>query len=140
KRRTDKYLFTSKTLSLGSQITEGNHLYINHESNQWQEAVQILIQKMETLQELYGATTLMLRDLSATDLAMDDYMVDNGFFKIALPENYSIDDTCWNTKDEFVQQLSKRSKRHFKENIGRGFDLLKTTVHQTASDAEIEAY
>lgn len=137
KRKSNPYLFTSRTLSLGSQLTEGNHLYIDYASPMWKEALQILMQKMEQLQHTYKASTLMLRDLPAVDSRMDDFMVDNGYFKVHLPESYKTDVSSWNNEDEFYESLSKRSKRHFKENIRRHESRFSTVVSTQVSEPEL---
>ena len=140
RRKTDPYLFTSKTLSLGSQVTEGNHLYIDYSSPYWKESVGILLQRMEILQQQYDATTLMLRDLPAEDSQMDNLMVDNGFFKIALPDSYAVDVTGWTTEEDFHAGLSKRSRRHFRENILDHSDKFEVTVEKESSNEAIAEY
>lgn len=138
KRRTNPYLFTSRTLSLGSQLTEGNHLYVDYRSPFWKEALQLLMQKMEELQYNYKASTLMIRDLPSDDTRMDDFMVANGYFKVALPESYKLDLRTWSNEEEFYQNLSKRSKRHFKENIRRYAARFVTQVRSGLTASEIQ--
>ncbi|MBI3133447.1 MAG: aminotransferase class I/II-fold pyridoxal phosphate-dependent enzyme [Bacteroidetes bacterium] len=138
RRKTNPYLFTSRTLSLGSQLTEGNHLYINYESPLWKEALQLLIHRMEELQLLYKASTTMMRDLPADDVRMDDFMVENGYFKVVLPESYKADLSTWNNEQEFYETLSKRSKRHFKENIRRHADKFVTRITDQADEETLQ--
>jgi 7-keto-8-aminopelargonate synthetase-like enzyme len=140
RRKKDPYLLTSKTLSVGSQITEGHHLYVDFDSELWREALSMLLQKMEMLQVQYGATTLMLRDFPANDLRMDDFMVDNGFFRINLPETYAVKTSTFRTDEDFLSHLSKRSKRHFKENIMRHAHKFDVSADSVSSDQSIREY
>jgi 7-keto-8-aminopelargonate synthetase-like enzyme len=140
RRKKDPYLLTSKTLSVGSQITEGHHLYVDFDSILWREACSMLLQKMELLQVQYGATTLMLRDFPADDVRMDDFMVDNGFFRINLPGTYAVKTSTFQTDEDFLAHLSKRSKRHFKENIIRHAHKFEMTAETVSDDQAIRSY
>ncbi|MFT4601886.1 MAG: 7-keto-8-aminopelargonate synthetase-like enzyme/predicted N-acyltransferase [Arenicella sp.] len=111
--------YTSKFLCIGSMVSEGNHLYLVKTSPFWKEALQIFFTKVEELQKKYDASTTIIRDLPSDDILMDDIMVDNGFFKSAMPESFSVDVSKWNPENSFLETLSKRSKKHFKQNVRR---------------------
>jgi len=61
----------------------------------------------------------MLRDFYNKDSVFDDLMVDNGFFKISMPDTNRIESLGWKNNDDFYQQLSKNSKEHFRKKVRR---------------------
>lgn len=138
KRINDPYFFTSRTLSLGCQLTEGNHLYLDYESPLWKDALRTLFDRLEKLQNKYRASTVMLRDLPHNNQMLDEFMIANGFFKVALPESYLCETKNWTSEDQFYQQLSKRSKRHYRENIKRYDQELVVTRAKQVSPQELE--
>lgn len=124
-RNENEYFYTSTFLCVGSMISEGNHLFIDEKSNYFKSAIKLFFEKMEELQQLYKATTLLIRDLPNDNKIMDDIMVDNGFFKTEMPENFAVDISNWDINENYKTILSKRSKRHFKENVERYEHLFK---------------
>ncbi len=113
------YFYTSKFLCAGSMVSEGNHLFLDKSSPYWKEALQIFFDKVSELQKEYDVSTTIIRDLPNDDLLMDDMMVDNGFFKSEMPESYSVDVSDWDLDNSFLETLSKRSRKHFKQNVRR---------------------
>jgi len=117
KAEDNPYYLTSKTLMMGSLLTEGEHLYLDRSSPMWKDAMQLLFEKIAELQEKYNTTVVSLRDFDSQDEEMDAFLTNNGFFKVFLPENHIIKDLTWNSKEDFITKLSKRSKKHFKQDV-----------------------
>ena len=123
KRQTDDpYYLTSKTLSIGSLLTEGNHLYLDRTSPVWKNAMHLLFEKISELQEKYDATVIMLRDFDGNDQEMDAFLVDNGYFKINMPENHVMEHMNWNNKEEYLSGLTPSSSKHVKRYILKNED------------------
>lgn len=139
-RKNDPFYLTSRTLTVGSYLTEGDHLYIDRSSELWKNAMRVLFHKIVELQEKFKTTTTCIRDLGMDDPEMDGFMVDNGFFKIEMPENHKINDVDWTNEDELYRTLSKRSKRHFRENILKNKDKFEVTIHKELDDSEIHLF
>lgn len=138
-KRIEKPLFmTSKTLTLGSPVTEGKHLYIDQESVYWKEALDILLRKISEIQENSDITTTILRDFEAENNKFDDYFLNNGYFKIQLPDNMKIKDMNWQNQAEFYQQLSNKKKGHFRRNILRNCDKYEIEINNIKTDDEIQ--
>ncbi len=106
RKKDDPYYLTSKVLSIGSLLTEGNHLYLDRTSALWKNAMILLLEKISELQEKNNASSVMMRDFDSEDIEMDGFLVDNGYFKISMPENHTIENLSWKTKEEFLQQQS----------------------------------
>jgi 7-keto-8-aminopelargonate synthetase-like enzyme len=138
RRKKDRYYMTSKSLSIGSPLTEGDHLYLDSKSAFWKEAMDILLQKISSIQERKEIEITLLRDLSSDDEQMDSYMLDNGFFKMSMPENCKIQNVTWTNSEEFFQTLSKNNKRHFRKNITRNEQYFDYVKHETPSNELIE--
>jgi hypothetical protein len=110
---------TSKTVSLGSPLTEGNHLYLNKENRGWKEALNLLLTKIDKMSESNSINNTILRDLPEGDIEMDNIMVGQAYFKMSMPESCEIITNKWNNLSTFYQQLSTNNKRQFRKNVLR---------------------
>ncbi len=63
-------------------------------------------------------------------------MIENGFFKIAMPEANIIEDLSWEDTEGFYQQLSKRSRQHFREDVRKYMDKFNVSVVQREATTE----
>lgn len=140
-RKADNpYYLTSKVLSLGSPLTEGNHLYLDRTSPFWKNAMKILFDKITELQELYKVNTTIVRDFPDNDEEMDAFLIDNGFFKIAMPDNHIIENLGWENKEEFKQLLSSNSRENFKRYIQRYEDKFEIEVIRNPGSEELSHF
>lgn len=138
-RRISKPTYmTSKTLSLGAPITEGNHLYIDQNSSNWKEALDILLRKIGEIQDNEEISTTILRDLPSDNEKFDSYFLENGFFKYQMPENLKINEMNWTNQSEFYQELTKKKKGHFRRNILKNIENYNLVIKDDLSDSEIE--
>jgi len=138
KLTNDPYYLTSKLVSIGSLLTEGDHLYVDRASTYWKEALRILLDKMASLQEKHKATGTLLRDLKQGDDEMDAFLMDNGLFKIGMPVTHLIDGLDWTTKEEFVSTLSTRSRRHIRRDVMDYIDKYDIAIAKNVTSDEIE--
>ncbi len=136
----DPYHLTSKVLSVGSLLTEGNHLFLDKTSPLWKDALHLLLEKISKLQEEYNAHSTFLRDLPQGDSEMDGFMVENGYFKINLPVSHQIPQLNWNTKEEYIQTLTKWSRRHIKREIISQEDKYEVQVVKNPTADEIKHF
>jgi 7-keto-8-aminopelargonate synthetase-like enzyme len=136
----DAYYLTNKVISTGTLLSEGEHVYIDKSMPLWKEAMQLLFEKMYALQETYKANSIVLRDFHNVDEAFDNFMVDNGYYKVAMPDTNIVERlAAWNDKDEFYENLSKRSRQHFREDIRKHenkFDIEVITEHPCQEDID----
>jgi 7-keto-8-aminopelargonate synthetase-like enzyme len=117
-RKNNPYYLTSTVLSTGSLLTEGEHLFVDYGSDLWKEALQLFFEKLSYLQEQYKANQILIRDFQSENKALDNFMVDNGYFRITMPDTHKIA-VNWTDKEGFYQSLSKWSKVQFKKKIKR---------------------
>lgn len=108
---------TSKFLSVGCFITEGNHVYMNEQHPLFKDALQKFYVVIDELQKKHKATQIILRDLPADNNKMDDVMVDNGYFKVQMPDNFILDLSTWDINDCYTSILKKKARKHFRTNV-----------------------
>jgi 7-keto-8-aminopelargonate synthetase-like enzyme len=128
KRKVDPYYLTGKVVCSGSLITEGEHLYCDFESPKFKEAMQLLFKHVYEMQDSVDANHIVFRDFHSLNEQLDHLMVDNGFFRINMPEAYEINDLTWKGKGEYFQSLSLNSKRHLTKKVFRHFNRFKVEV------------
>lgn len=138
RRITDPYYFTSRVTSSGSLLTEGEHLYIDRSSPYWKDAMQLLFDQINSLQERYNSNSIMLRDFQDVTDEFESYLIDNGFFKISMPDTNAVNNLEWNGPDEFYQSLSKNSKIHFRKNVKRYQESFEVEIAENPTEREIE--
>lgn len=118
RNHNNPYYLTSKVVATGSLLSEGEHVYLDRSAGMWKEALQLLCEKASQLQEQYQAGGIVFRDFSGVQQELDNLMVDNGFFRIAMPDNHVVDHLhLWSTSEALYAQLSKRSQQHFREDV-----------------------
>jgi len=139
KRKTDSYYLTGKVICAGSLITEGEHLYIDYQSSQWKEAMQLLIEKAYSLQDLYEANHIVFRDFHSIHHELDNLLADNGFFRLTMPDSHVIEGMEWKTSEEFYHTLSINSRNHLRKKVLRhkdqfDIDIIEGKVPQKMLD------
>lgn len=139
-RKNDPYWCCSKYIALGTPLSEGNHLFIDNQHPQWKRALRILFEQIDEKAKVVGATTKIIRDLSPDDLDMDDLMVDNGYFKCMMPENFTLDISQWNLNESYTEVLRSRNKRRFRANVEKHSALYEVKIHEKVSNEKLEHY
>jgi 7-keto-8-aminopelargonate synthetase-like enzyme len=115
-RKTNPLYLTSKVLSMGSLFTEGKHCFINQENPLAEKALKLLLDKVEEKYNAINADMLVLRDFEDGN-KYSKTILDQGYFKIDMPESCVSHNQIWNTNEEFANGLSPRSRKHFNKEI-----------------------
>jgi 7-keto-8-aminopelargonate synthetase-like enzyme len=115
RRREEPYYLTSRTFSMGSLLTEGDHLYLDR-SKDWRGALRLLVDAVGEHSSAVGAVSIMIRDLAGGDPQLDEALESHGFARIALPDSHVIepvaaDDATW------LAGLSQRSRSHQRREV-----------------------
>ena len=137
KRKQDPLYLTSKVLGMGSLFTEGNQCYIDKKHPQAEEAILLLLEQVEILYHHLNADMLVLRDFEE-DEQLNRIFHNQGFLKINMPETCIIQNTNWNSIEEFSTSLSPRSKKHFIKEVlpfEKAFDIV-VKGHLTIEELE----
>lgn len=115
-RKNDPYYMTSIALLMGSQFTNGDHLYVNHEHPEWQQAVKNLIADLWLKQEEHKANMLFLRDLDPAYEALCTAIYNMGFAKMELPDNNIIYSKDMDSKTYF-DSLNKKQRYNLRHDV-----------------------
>ena len=97
----------------------------------------MLFEKISSLQEKYNAGATMLRDLDAGDSEMDAFLVDNGYFKITMPENHYMN-VNWSNDEAYIEQLSSKSRKHLRQDILRNSSKYEITIADNPTSENIK--
>ncbi|MEM6816508.1 MAG: aminotransferase class I/II-fold pyridoxal phosphate-dependent enzyme [Bacteroidota bacterium] len=138
KRQEDPFYFTSKSLIMGSLFTEGEHMYLDKENTRWKESLLLLLEHLYRIQEDEKASNIVIRDCSVYDKDMHAFMLDQGFVKVDMPEACIVDKLDWKDETDFKQSLSKRGRRHFKDEIKRYEKYVDVIFKQELAENELD--
>ncbi|HKZ36023.1 MAG TPA: bifunctional aminotransferase class I/II-fold pyridoxal phosphate-dependent enzyme/GNAT family N-acetyltransferase [Chryseolinea sp.] len=116
KRKQDPYYLTSSVLGMGSLFTEGQHCFIDQTHPLVNEALRLLLDKIEGLDEKLNTSMIVLRDFVQND-ALNEFFHNRGFLKVEMPESCVLENLEWNDTNEYLSSLSARSRKHFRNDI-----------------------
>ncbi|MEO6302209.1 MAG: aminotransferase class I/II, partial [Bacteroidia bacterium] len=139
-RKADPYFLASKVVSVGSLLTEGEHLFLDKNSSHWKSALQILFKYISQLQDNYKANNLVIRDFVIEDAEVDSYFIDNGYFKISMPNSHVIENLNWQSTDEYLQRLSSNGRYDVKRYVLRDENKFEVKVITNPSEGDLELY
>jgi 7-keto-8-aminopelargonate synthetase-like enzyme len=137
-RETNPYYLTSTGIIMGSLFTEGNHLYLDRQSPGWKKALQAFIAQLYQDQEKENAASILLRDLDAGDQELDEFLVEQDFVRLDLPESCVVRDLSWRNEEEYRQMLSRKSREHFVPQVKRNEHLYEVVVKEQLADEELQ--
>lgn len=138
-REKDPYYLTSKAISMGSLLTDGDHLYIDKSNRLWKEAVKRLLEFIAIEQEKTNSSTIILRDFEE-DQVLHELLIENGFIKVDIPDTSVIENLHWNTKEEYVNSLSTRSRRHIRYDVLKYEHYFDVEIKNNATEEELEHF
>ncbi|HSH67449.1 MAG TPA: aminotransferase class I/II, partial [Bacteroidia bacterium] len=116
-RTKNPYYLTSKVITMGSLLSEGNHLFLQRDHPKWKNALLEMIRIMNEVKEKSNATAIHLRDIDTSDTEIRDFLIKEGFFKAPMQDTHIVENLKWNNNDEFLNTLSYRSRKHVRKFI-----------------------
>lgn len=117
KRKSDPTFLISKTLMLGSQITEGEHLYLNRENKEWKKLVYLFLDLISDHTERLKLEAVYLRDFEVGDLEMRELLMNQGFLPIRVPDSHDLELDGWGTPDEYLEQITHKKRYFLKKEV-----------------------
>ncbi len=109
RRADDPFFLTTRTLSMGSLLTEGNHLFLDRNAD-WRGALRLLVAALEEIREDSEASTVLVRDLPAEDEDVAPILADADYLRLPAPESWVIQ-VDWKDEEEYLAKLSRRARR-----------------------------
>lgn len=134
----DKYFLTSKMVMTGSLLTEGQHIYLHEISNFKKQAYNELYTMAANLQKKYNASSIMMRDFHEGNAVLDKLMLENGFFKVQMPDTSIQHNMVWKNEDQYLSTLSKKERYHVRSEIFRHSDKFVTEIVENPSNEDIQ--
>lgn len=125
-RSRDPYYLTTRYLSMGSLLTEGNHLYLDR-SRDWRGALALVLQDVSMEQEIAQAGGLVVRDIPASDGELSGFLADWGFVKSSMPESYVLD-VVENSGEVSFRHLSGMYQRQLRKKVLRWNEYYRVEV------------
>jgi 7-keto-8-aminopelargonate synthetase-like enzyme len=116
-RENDPYYLTSKVMMMGSLLTEGEHLYLDRENKNWQQAIKLMLEKVREIQKDNEASAIYLRDFNTDDIELRDFLIAQGFFRTDMSDVLSLKKSDWNNIDDYITSLSPKSRSFQRKEI-----------------------
>lgn len=139
-RMEEPYYLCSQTLTMGSLFTEGDHLYIDRNIDNWQESVKKLLEYSYTLQEEESCNSIVLRDFHVDDKELADIFHDQGFFKVDMPNSNVITFDTSKLDENFIDTLSKRSRRGIRYDVMKYYDEFHDEIKNNVSESDLNEF
>ena len=138
RKNNNPYYLTSKTVMMGSLLTEGDHLFIDRKNSKWKEALNCMILKVREIQDQQQANAIYLRDFHTADNELKDFFINEGFIRIDMPDSYSLETPQWECNDSFLSSLSPKSRNHQRKEVLPFEKYYDINIVQNATKEEIE--
>jgi 7-keto-8-aminopelargonate synthetase-like enzyme len=135
-RKKDPYYMTSTAILMGSQLTNGDHLYVNYDHPEWKEAVKKLIAELWLKQEDHKANMLFLRDFNPANETLCTTIFDMGFAKVELPDNNIIYSQNMDSKTYF-ESLNKKQRYNLRRDVYQDIEAFSIENSQ-CNDEELQ--
>jgi len=137
-RRNSPTYLLSKTLILGTHITEGLHFYVDQNHEQQQAILKLFLKVVYEIQEIEQANSILLRDfVDKNDKGIVDFFFEEGFVKFKLPDSFSITGENLGSREAYMAQLSTRNRRHLNYEVLKYQHKIDVVIKQKVTEAEL---
>jgi 7-keto-8-aminopelargonate synthetase-like enzyme len=116
RRREEPAFLTSRVLTMGSPLTEGDHLHLVRDGAPWRDALELLVAQISRIADESDVRLVALRDLPADDAELGSALRELGFARMRAPDSMVLD-LDWTTPQEHLARLSKRARRHQRREV-----------------------
>ncbi|MCI5058377.1 MAG: bifunctional aminotransferase class I/II-fold pyridoxal phosphate-dependent enzyme/GNAT family N-acetyltransferase [Flavobacteriales bacterium] len=130
KRKKDALFLTSEALMVGTQLTEGNHLYLNKNNNGWKEGLKIFLDRLSSFASENKIKNIIIRDLPE-DSFTDELFFAYGYVKNEMPESHYLANFHFKSIEEFIESLTYRSRKHFRKHILKHIEQYEVEFNAT---------
>ena len=137
-RYDNKMLLTSKTVMLGSLVSEGS-FYLNKENKNWEKAIGLLVNHLDLYRIKEKASSVMFRGfVGEIDEVFQKTMLDLGFVKVDLPQTHLINDLSFTDLDDFLSRLGQKYRYNVRKEILKYEDLFEIDYSKDKTQEEIK--
>lgn len=139
-RKTEPYFLCSKTLAMGSLFSEGDFIFLDTNNILWKEAINSLFKFVSKIKKEIEATVVVFRDFDEKHI-LNNFLIDEGYAKLNMPNSYKIQHPKWNNVDELLALIPFKKKRNnIKEFAIRHIDKFDIEIKQTIDENEAKEY
>lgn len=117
-RDADPYHLTSRVLSTGCLLTEGEHVYKDLKHPLWKEAGSAFLQTLYSLQEKRQAENIVLRDFHGLHQEWDDLLMENGFIRLTMPDTHHLP-IGFTDPESYLRSLPPKSRNQLRSSVLR---------------------
>lgn len=139
-RQEDPYFLTSRALTMGSHLSEGNHLFLDR-TGRWQDALGWILEEAGALLQQERIKAMILRDLPAGDAELDAFLQDVGYVKVPMLTSYDLAVNEWDTDEEYVSRLGRSTRKVFRQEVLENENKFRYRLlgvgHETPTDDEL---
>jgi 7-keto-8-aminopelargonate synthetase-like enzyme len=115
RRQSDPYHLTATVFSMGSLLTEGNHLYLDR-TRDWRRAVRTLLASVRFRARECGAKMIVLRDLPGNESDLSSLLEDEKFERLPMPDRMVLEMNFHN-EEQYMESLSPKSRYHQRRQV-----------------------
>jgi 7-keto-8-aminopelargonate synthetase-like enzyme/predicted N-acyltransferase len=137
-RKEDFYYLTSRTMLMGTPVTEGQHLYLDKSHPQWQNALMMLLDSVWAVQDKQQVNAIYLRDFEAEDLELRDFFTDQGFVRTDIPDAHIIHNLRYDSIGAYLEQLTSKKRYHVRKDALERSEWFNVKPLEQVSPAELD--
>jgi 7-keto-8-aminopelargonate synthetase-like enzyme len=126
RRVADPYFLTSRVVMVGSNVSEGNHLYLDR-TGPWREAMGIVLRIANEEVERSQASVLIVRDLPQGDHELDTYMLEQGLTRMPTLDTHLLA-VDWTDEQAWFDALPKRKRKQLRPILAQA-EAFTVSIH-----------
>lgn len=134
RRAQDPYFLTSRTLSMGALLTEGDHLYLDRNAD-WRGALRLLVAALEEVREDSEASTVVIRDLPAEAADVGEVLTAADFLRLEAPDTWVVD-IDWKGREEFMSRLASHERRYHRRHVEPYDDVWELEIVESGRELD----
>lgn len=140
-RTNNPYHLTTESLMMGSMITEGNHLFLNRTSENWQKAVDVMLKWVDGFQQECDINSIYLRDFDYFDFELSEKFIAHGLVEIDLPDySHILNVDKYENKTDWWLSLTSKKRQSIKKDVLTLTEQFDVQIKKKVSESELKKY
>lgn len=133
-RAADPYHMTTMVYSLGSNMTTGEHWYLDRQGP-WRAALRALLRAAQADRRAFEAPMMLLRDLPAGDAELDVFLREEGYLRFPMPMSANVEVRWEADTESYLAALTRQPRKHQRRAV-LPFAELFTRKRYTSADLD----
>lgn len=141
RRTNDQYYLCSKSVMVGSIMTEGQHYFLAESERKNESLIKLVLQELDKIKVSAKAETIIFRDLYQISNEIDEAFHKEGYLKVAMPNTNVFNNLNWELNlDSFKRSLNSSHRRHFRKDIEPNIDKFQIAIKNQVSNEKLKEY